>query len=260
MDFQLQIYYMNKVLVIGESCNDVFIYGDTPRLSPEGPAPVFIENYRITNGGMGKNVVNNLEALRVGTDFYHQNTPITKTRYIHQASNGLLLRVDAEANIDRINYNLLRDINYWDYQMVVISDYNKGFLLDEDIAYIAYKHPNVICDTKKPLGDWCKDLKFIKLNRNEFNNNRDFINGNHWLMDKLLITLDKDGCKYGNITYPTKKVDIRDISGAGDTFVAGFTKSMLETNDIPKSINYGNLCSSQVVQSRGVTIINYENL
>lgn len=260
MDFQLQIYYMNKVLVIGESCTDVFIYGDTPRLSPEGPAPVFIENSKITNGGMGKNVVNNLEALKIDTDFYHQNTPITKTRYIHQSSNALLLRVDVEEDINRINYNLLRNINYWDYQTVIISDYNKGFLSEEDIAYIAYKHPNVICDTKKQLGDWCKDLKFIKLNRSEFNNNRDFINGNQWLMDKLLITLDKDGCKYGNIIYPTKKVDIRDISGAGDTFVAGFVKSMLQTNNIPISINYGNLCSSQVVQRRGVTIIDYENL
>ena len=31
---------MNKVLVIGEQCDDIFIYGDTPRLSPEGPAQV----------------------------------------------------------------------------------------------------------------------------------------------------------------------------------------------------------------------------
>ena len=59
--------------------------------------------------------------------------------------------------------------------MIVISDYNKGFLNEEDIAYIGFKHPNVICDTKKQLGNWCKDLRFIKLNRSEFENNKEFI-------------------------------------------------------------------------------------
>ena len=49
--------------------------------------------------------------------------------------------------------------------MIVVSDYNKGFLTEEDIAYIGFKHPNVICDTKKQLGDWCRDLRLIKLNR-----------------------------------------------------------------------------------------------
>ena len=33
---------MNKVLVIGESCVDVFVYGTSERKSPEGNAPVFL--------------------------------------------------------------------------------------------------------------------------------------------------------------------------------------------------------------------------
>jgi len=250
---------MSKVLVIGEACTDIFIYGDTPRLSPEGPAPVFIPRREVYNGGMGMNVVDNLVALNIDVDFHHQLSPITKTRHIHEPSNTLLLRIDEEENIDNVGDRLPK-IDFWEYQMIVVSDYNKGFLTEEDIAYIGFKHPNVICDTKKKLGEWCKDLRFIKLNRSEFENNKEFIEENDWILEKLIITLDKDGCMYKGTSYPTERVEIMDISGAGDTFVAGFVKEFLDTEDIPKSIQFGNRCSAQVVQKRGVTTIDYENL
>ena len=250
---------MSRILLIGEQCDDIFIYGDTPRLSPEGPAPVFIPTREVYNGGMGMNVMGNLMALGVDVDFEHQQSPITKTRHIHEPSNTLLLRIDEEKNIDNIGDRLPK-LDFWEYQMVVVSDYNKGFLTEEDIAYIGFKHPNVICDTKKKLGDWCKDLRFIKLNRTEFENNKKFIEENDWILEKLIITLDKDGCMYKGTSYPTEKVEIMDISGAGDTFVAGFVKEFLDSEDVSKSIQFGNRCSTQVVQRRGVTTIDYENL
>ena len=250
---------MNKVLLIGEQCDDIFIYGDTPRLSPEGPAPVFIPKREIYNGGMGMNVMGNLMALNIDVDFEHQQSPITKTRHIHESSNTLLLRIDEEKNIDNIGDRLPK-FDFWEYPMIVVSDYNKGFLTEEDIAYIGFKHPNVICDTKKKLGEWCRDLRFIKLNRSEFENNKEFIEENDWILEKLIITLDKDGCMYSGTSYPTEKVEIMDISGAGDTFVAGFVKMFLDTDDISKSIQFANRCSAQVVQKRGVTTIDYDNL
>ena len=250
---------MSRVLLIGEECDDIFIYGDTPRLSPEGPAPVFIPKREVYNGGMGMNVMANLMALEIDVDFEHQQSPITKTRHIHESSNTLLLRIDEEKNIDNIGDRLPK-LDFWDYPMVVVSDYNKGFLSEEDIAYIGFKHPNVICDTKKKLGEWCKDLRFIKLNRTEFENNKEFIEQNDWILEKLIITLDKDGCMYEGTMYPTEQVEIMDISGAGDTFVAGFVKMFLDTEDVPKSIQFANRCSAQVVQKRGVTAIDYENL
>ena len=65
---------------------------------------------------------------------------------------------------------------------------------------------------------------------------------------------------YNSTTYPTEQVEIMDISGAGDTFVAGFVKMFLDTENISKSIQFANRCSAQVVQKRGVTTIDYENL
>jgi D-glycero-beta-D-manno-heptose-7-phosphate kinase len=247
---------MSKILVIGESCMDIFIYGDTPRLSPEGPAPVFIPTKETYNGGMASNVESNLISLGCNVDLITNNTSITKTRYVHESSNTLLLRVDeGDSDVKRISSLELTEINYWDYNMVIISDYNKGFLTEDDIAYIAFKHPNVICDTKKKLGEWCRDLKFIKLNRSEYENNKEFINKNDWIFKKIIITLDKDGCRYNRKLYPTQKVEILDISGAGDTFVAAFVKNYVETSNVDTSIEYANYCSSLVVQKRGVTTI-----
>jgi len=125
---------MSRVLVIGEECMDIFIYGDTPRLSPEGPAPVFIPKREVYNGGMGMNVCRNLQELNIESDFHHQLNTITKTRYVHQSSNTLLLRVDEEQSVDRVKDETLTHIDFWEYSMVVISDYNKGFLTEEDIA------------------------------------------------------------------------------------------------------------------------------
>ena len=246
---------MSKILVVGESCMDIFIYGDTPRLSPEGPAPVFIPTKEKYNGGMAANVESNLISLGCEVDLITNTSSITKTRYVHESSNTLLLRVDEGDNVKQVEDSKLKTIDYWEYNMVVISDYNKGFLTEEDISYIAFKHPNVICDTKKKLGEWCRDIRFIKLNRSEFENNKEFIKQNDWILEKLIITLDKDGCKHNGKIYPTEQVEILDISGAGDTFVAAFSKKYIETSDVEQSITFANECSSKVVQKRGVTTI-----
>ena len=52
-----------NVLVVGDSCKDIFIYGDIERISPEAPVPVFKPTHEETNGGMARNVANNVEAL-----------------------------------------------------------------------------------------------------------------------------------------------------------------------------------------------------
>ena len=52
-----------KVLIIGDSCKDVFIYGNVNRLSPEAPVPVFNPRRKIENDGMARNVSNNVESL-----------------------------------------------------------------------------------------------------------------------------------------------------------------------------------------------------
>ena len=49
-----------KVLVVGDSCKDKFIYGECKRICPEAPVPVFKSLRTVESGGMAMNVCNNL--------------------------------------------------------------------------------------------------------------------------------------------------------------------------------------------------------
>jgi bifunctional ADP-heptose synthase (sugar kinase/adenylyltransferase) len=241
-----------KVLVIGENCIDVFVYGYSKRKSPEGEGMVFLPQKEVYAAGMVYNTANNLIAMGVDVDIITNTEEITKRRYIDDETNHLFLRVDENDSV--IGYDISQLPTLDTYIAVLISDYNKGFLTENDIAHIAKRHPLVIVDTKKILGEWCKNIRFIKINRTELLNNTEVINDNNWLEEKLLVTLDKDGTIHMGVRYPAEKVEAVDICGAGDTFIAGFTKEYISTNDVSQSIVYANKVASVVVGQRGVVI------
>jgi D-beta-D-heptose 7-phosphate kinase/D-beta-D-heptose 1-phosphate adenosyltransferase len=242
----------NKVLVIGESCTDVFIYGTSERKSPEGKGPVFVPYHEVYGAGMAANTANNLSSMGVDVDMYSDTGDIIKSRYVNKDTNELYLRVDEGDVVDRIKISELPDLKK--YNAVVISDYCKGFLDEEDIDTIASMHPLVILDTKKKLGDWCKDVTYIKINRLEWEVSKDVIRDNEWLFDKIICTLDKTGTAYKHTTYAVKPIENADVSGAGDTFVAGFVTKYLDTKDIEESIQWANYCAGEVVKEKGVSV------
>ena len=157
---------MSRVLVIGDSCNDIFIYGDIHRVCPEAPVPVFNPTHQTENGGMAKNVVRNLEALGCNVEFISNDNSIKKIRYVDNRSNQMVLRVDENDTCRSINDKEIDYIEkfYMNFDAVIISDYCKGFLDEEDICFIADKCNNVFLDTKKEIGDWVNDVDFIKIN------------------------------------------------------------------------------------------------
>ena len=55
--------------------------------------------------------------------------------------------------------------------------------------------------------------------------------------------------------YKVKKVDVKDTSGAGDSFMAALVVNYLNTNNIDQAIKYANECASEVVKHRGVSLI-----
>jgi bifunctional ADP-heptose synthase (sugar kinase/adenylyltransferase) len=241
-----------KVLVIGESCKDIFIYGKSKRKSPEGSGPVFIPNTEVIGLGMASNTAHNLLAMGVDVDLYSDSGNITKTRYVDEDTNELYIRVDENDSTNRIDIYELPDLV--SYDAVVISDYCKGFLTEEDIDKIASMHRLVILDTKKTLGSWCKNITFIKLNRFEAQNNDDIIRENEWLFSKCIITLDGMGASHMGKIIPTDKIKKADVSGAGDTFVAGFVARYLDSENIEESIDWANYCAGQVVKEKGVSV------
>lgn len=243
---------MNKILAIGENCIDVFVYGYSKRKSPEGDGMVFNPTKEVYADGMVYNTSNNLVAMGMDVDVITNVEEIVKRRYLDEESNYLFLRVDENDSVKRYDVSILPELSQ--YSAILISDYDKGFLTEEDISYIAERHPLVIVDTKKQLGEWCRNVKFIKINRNEFLSNTESIIENHWLDEKLIVTLDKDGTIHRGIRYPAEEVEVVDICGAGDTFIAGFTNQYLRSGDVSTSIIFGNKAAGKVIQQKGVSI------
>jgi bifunctional ADP-heptose synthase (sugar kinase/adenylyltransferase) len=242
---------MKKIVVIGELCHDVFVYGECKRLSPEAPVPVFNPIHSVENLGMAGNVVANITAIEpdVKISFYHSLEKITKTRYVDKKTNHLFLRVDDEPHVNRIMMSeaLIADIKEAD--AVVISDYNKGFLSEDDLFEISKLARFAIVDTKKRMNPiHLSHFNFIKINEHEASQGVA-----DELKEKTIITLGPKGAMYIDVIYPSPHPkETIDVSGAGDTFLAGFVTKYLETQDVNISITFANKMSAIVVSKRGV--------
>ena len=244
-----------KTLVIGDSCIDIFRYGKVKRIAPEAPVPIIVPLKEESNPGMAGNVVANLKSLNTEVDFITNPDSIKKIRYVCDRYNQLVLRVDESDNCNRIVKNELVNLNWSNYNAIIISDYCKGFLNEEDIHYISQNHPLTFLDTKKQLGEWAHDISYIKINNHEYENNLNILNHDFNLLNKTIITKGPLGCEYQNKLYPTKEVPVKDVSGAGDTFLAGLVSEYIKTTNIKKAIDFAQECTTIVVQKPGVSTI-----
>jgi sugar/nucleoside kinase (ribokinase family) len=72
----------------------------------------------------------------------------------------------------------------------------------------------------------------------------------------LIITKGSKGCWYNSKDYKlSKPSEVRDVSGAGDTFISALCCQYLKTRKIEDSILFANECATTVVQKRGVSTI-----
>jgi sugar/nucleoside kinase (ribokinase family) len=127
-------------------------------------------------------------------------------------------------------------------------------LTEEDIENIAENNQPVFLDTKKVLGNWCKKCDFIKINHLEFERTKHTI-GKLDLYNNLIITHAHKGCEFQNTIYPVEQVTIKDMSGAGDTFISGLVCEYVKTYDIVESIKFAQQCATKVVQKKGVCTV-----
>lgn len=251
-----------KVLVIGDSCRDFFQYGKCDRLSPEAPVPVFKPTNMIGSGGMTYNVYSNLKALGVDCDILTNADMPKKTRYVDEVSNQMLIRVDENDVVEKISESLLRSVDLNLYSAIVISDYNKGFLDKDDIKYIAESHHLTFMDTKKKIGDWCNEVDIIKINEKEYWENREFLMTYFMNHGHLIVTKGKNGCTWNCIeNFPIEEEHpVRDLSGAGDTFLAAIVADYIKNVDIRSAIKFANKCASWVVTQKGVVVVDLDKI
>lgn len=245
-----------KILVIGDSCLDVFIYGECNRICPEAPVPVFNPKKEIQNQGMAGNVFHNLRALGAKhIDIQTNSDVIVKTRYVEEKSNQMLLRVDEHDYCeDTFDFS---ECDLSEYDAVVVADYDKGFLSVNDLERIGKEAKWSFIDTKKYKDfSYFQYFDFIKMNEAEWEKCRAYGASYSDVENKLIITKSQKGCVYQGIVYPVDtSVEVRDVSGAGDTWTASFVWTYLQSNDVKYSIRKANDNATIVVQKRGVSVI-----
>lgn len=244
---------MKKILVLGESCKDVFVYCHAQRLAPDLPIPILDVIDESENPGMAANVERNIKNIYPHCDLVTNDgwERVTKTRYMHGKTNHAFIRIDSKHPVVAADIHL---VPLAEYDIVAISDYNKGFLSEEDIEYICKNHPCVFIDTKKRLGPWVYEATFIKINDFEFERSKAAITSS--LASKIIRTEGENGAFYMDVHYPvSEKVEVQDTSGAGDSFYAALVVRYTETGSIDEAITFANDCARRAVAQRGVTVI-----
>ena len=237
-----------KVLLIGDSCTDEYVYGSCERLNPAAPVPILKFNRKETTKGKAWNVRENL--MSFGIEVYvatHEET-IIKTRYIDEKYNQQILRVDNEPELKPMEY----DLPDGHFDALVISDYDKGFLSNEKVfELVEWFDGPVFIDSKKTKLP--KESCFVKINDLEFSKLDN-------PADNLIITRGSKGAEYQGKLYPGEKVDVFDAVGAGDTFLSALVYFYLKYGIIDKAIPFANKASAIAVSNFGTYVLSKENV
>lgn len=247
-----------SILVIGDSCDDEYIYGDCSRLNPEGPIPILDKSNSEIKPGMAANVAANLRSLGCKTNLLTQKEKIVKTRFVDRKSNYQLLRVDTTPQVTPISAPQVRMAFMHDtYDAIVISDYDKGFIDDERLRVICKNFDGpIFVDTKKKRL-FNKENVFFKINKKEY----DSLDKNHLpSANNLIVTLGSEGVDWRGIHFTPQKVNVFDVCGAGDTFLSALAVHYIVGMDMQKSIDFANRAAAISVQHPGTYQLSPEDV
>jgi D-beta-D-heptose 7-phosphate kinase/D-beta-D-heptose 1-phosphate adenosyltransferase len=292
-----------KIAVIGDLMIDAYIWGSCERISPEAPVQVVsVGKESMVLGGAG-NVLSNLTALEAKVSLYSvigddtnaalleklivdlnlsQSTLVTekerittkKSRVI--ASGQQVLRVDDETT-DAIGLNSQTSlfealqINFSNYDAILLSDYGKGVLtptLCQDIiTHAEALNIPVLVDPKGTDYGKYKDATLLTPNKKEASlasninivDDASLSEALHHFKETLnlkyaIITLSEDGIglldeEVQNI--PTVAREVFDVTGAGDTVLASLGVALASGLDIVTACEFANKAAAVVVAKVG---------
>ena len=291
-----------NILVIGDLMIDEYRFGSVDRISPEAPVPVvFQERVEWSLGGAANVAANcrqiGCQVTLVGvindTDYagnkflsllaeqrlstrgivHSVSRPTTaKTRIM--AQNQQMIRVDQESKNtltpEEFNAVCSRIDEHMSHNaIVIISDYAKGVVTRDLIAYVMKKaherNCSIIVDPKGPDFTKYMGVNIIKPNVKEFNqmvvalglSPHDSIEANgkrlcHMLqIQGLMVTMGEKGIAYitsqSMITSPAFKREVYDLTGAGDTVIAFLALSFAHKLSIEIGLKLANYAASVAI-------------
>jgi len=233
-----------RVLLIGDSCTDEYVYGVCERLNPEAPVPIlkYVRTEKVN--GMAWNVRENLQSFGIEVYILTHEEKIIKRRYIDQRYNQQMLRVDVEENVKPLDCDLPQE----HFDALVISDYDKGFITTERMfELVEWFDGPVFIDSKKTILPL--ENAYIKINEDEYKKLKEKECSN------LIVTKGSKGADYRGINYPGIQVGVFDVCGAGDTFLATLVYFYLLYGTIEKAIPYANKAAAIAVTHFGTYVL-----
>jgi D-beta-D-heptose 7-phosphate kinase / D-beta-D-heptose 1-phosphate adenosyltransferase len=223
-----------------------------------------------------KRILDREELLYYATPNYCSD--VLKTRIF---SNGqYIARLDYDFEIDCSEEHLADELFASKPNLIVISDYNKGTLSNPSNIISKATSLGIKClvDPKKSLDEY-KGAFLLKPNLKEFSEWLDLdtslpedelINKlsktlledavNRLKIDNLLVTLGQHGSILATSTGLIKKIDALpikavDVTGAGDSFLAGVAVALYEKNNITKAIHFASKVAGIAVTKKGTSYV-----
>jgi D-beta-D-heptose 7-phosphate kinase / D-beta-D-heptose 1-phosphate adenosyltransferase len=250
-----------KVLIIGDIIIDRYIYGTSTRLSPEAPVPVVTYRHEVEKLGGAGLVYENLKSLGVDVTLFDADQPHSvKTRVICDGHYITRIDNDEHANGDEVLRAIKRQPNLEQYEYVILSDYNKG-TLDESIEIIKYLNTfgcKVIVDPKEHANHY-KGAWLVKPNYKEFGD-FGFTNWRGNIIttnagENVVASIDSEV-----YDVPVEKVEVSDVTGAGDCFLAAFVYALTKGYDYKHCIELAVKGSTEAVTHVGTYTLTVRDL
>jgi rfaE bifunctional protein kinase chain/domain len=296
-----------RLLVVGDVMLDRYWFGEVNRISPEAPVPIVrIERSEERLGGAA-NVARNAVALGASTgllgvigqdeggniveSLLHESgiqsylnrdpaiSTIIKLRVIGRQQQ--LLRIDFEekptANVLRDKLSLFNGL-IADYDMIVLSDYAKGSLINvaamiatarlagklvlvdpKGSDFSRYSGATMLTpnksEMKQVVGDWASESELTEkaqLMRRDLH------------LQALLLTRSEEGMTLytdSEVTHvPAMAREVFDVSGAGDTVIATMAVMLAEGKSMREAVLIANRAGGIVVGKLGTATVSKEEL
>lgn len=253
-----------KVLVIGDIIRDVYFYGTTERLNPEGPIPLVRKTgSRTTLGGAGL-VWQNLVSLGLDADLLDYSDELKSTKIRIISDGHTICRLDdeyPELYLDSAKQVLQQvcdtDLSQYDY--CILSDYNKGALnhAPEIIKMANAAGCKVIVDPKRNCrhyeGAW-----LIKPNNKESKE----LGFENWSGNTLLTTHETNVLIIDDKPYfcDVEQAEVVDVAGAGDCFLAAFVYSLIKGYDYQRCLDIATKAATKSVSFAGTYVLSPEDV
>lgn len=280
------------VLVIGDIILDRFMWGSVSRISPEAPVPIVEIEDESTMLGGAANVFSNLRALGAqsilfgvigadregsiildmvrarnssleGIEIFQGHRTSTKVRVI--AHSQQIVRFDREMRLNPPQEYFERAwarINSFHFDIVIISDYDKGLISEDFLQSLNFNGCPVLMDTKSGKIEYCKYADILTSNVDEIAK----LGGPMMIpCPVILITKGKAGVELLEqgrpaLRIPSKVKEVFDVSGAGDTVTAVMALGVAAGLSYSESAELANAAAGVVVGKVGTATLTKEEL